>query len=35
MDRKGIFRKRKPPLGSVPGTLSIDEESPFPKISLI
>ncbi|MDK2943290.1 MAG: magnesium transporter [Mesotoga sp.] len=35
MDQKGIFRKRKPPLGSVPGTLSIDEEAPFPKISLI
>jgi len=35
MDQKGIFRKRKPPLGSVPGTLSIDEGAPFPKISLI
>ena len=35
MNQKGLFSKRKPPLGSVPGTLSIDEESPFPRIRLI
>ncbi len=35
MNQKGLFKKRKPPLGSVPGSLNIDEKAPFPEIKLI
>ena len=35
MNERGLFRKRRPPAGSVPGTLSIDKTEPFPKINLI
>ncbi len=34
-ESKGLFKKRKPPLGSVPGSLNIDEKAPFPEIKLI
>ncbi|HQN28422.1 MAG TPA: magnesium and cobalt transport protein CorA, partial [Mesotoga sp.] len=35
MAKSRLFTKRKPPSGSVPGTLSIDESSPFPIMKLI
>ena len=35
MAKSKLFTKRKPPSGSVPGTLSIDDSSPFPVMKLI
>ena len=35
MAKSRLFTKRKPPSGSVPGTLSIDESSPFQVMKMI